>query len=264
MEERIKDDYTKYYDKIDIIGNGAFGYVYKGKEKIKKDEYRAIKVIDLGKIRENLIFEFDNKEIEERINICIEDFKEEYKNMQICSNDNSVKCYEYFYNKDNFVIIMELCDKNLSELLKKKYLKNNEGFNIKEIYNIMKQLNKGFRIMIDNKIIHRDLKLENILVKYKENNEYIVKLADYGNSKRLESTKSSKNFCNSFVGTLHYMAPEILKREKHNYKCDLWSIGVIIYRLKYGKSPFKGDTEIALINSINHFNKELINTGNEK
>ena len=118
--------------------------------------------------------------------------------------------------------------------------------------------------MIENNIIHRDLKLENILIKYKENKEYIVKLADYGNSKRLNSAIFSKNFGNSFVGTLNYMAPEILKRNNYNYKCDLWSIDVIIYRLKNGKSPFIGDTDIALINSINNFKKELIKTGNEE
>ena len=123
--------------------------------------------------------------------------------MKICLNDNSVKCYEYFNNKNNFVIIMELCDKNLSQLLKDKYLKDNKGFNIEEIKEIMKQLNKGFKIMIKNNIIHRDLKLENILIKYKENKEYIIKLADYGNSKKLDSKITSNNYGNSFVGTLH-------------------------------------------------------------
>jgi serine/threonine protein kinase len=107
----------------------------------------------------------------------------------------------------------------------------------------MKQLNNGLKIMKENKIIHRDLKLENILIKYEDNNKYIIKLADYGSSKRLNSL--SKNYCNTNVGTLIYMALEILKGEKYNYKCDLWSIGVIIYRLKYGKSPFIGDITYA-------------------
>ena len=213
MKERIKEDYTKYYDIKKIIGKGAFGYVYKGKLKGKKDEYRAIKVIDLDIIRENLIYEYDTKEIEYKINKCIDGFKKEYENMKICSNENSVKCYEYFYNKNNFVIIMELCDQNLSQLLKDKYLKSDKGFNIEEIYTIMKQLNKGFKVMIENNIIHRDLKLENILIKYKENKEYIIKLADYGNSKKFDSKITSNNYGNSFVGTLHYMAPEILKKK---------------------------------------------------
>ena len=116
MDERSKEDYTNYYD-IDItklVGGGVFTYVVKGKEKGKKDEYRAIKVIDLNKIRGNLIYENDNKEIEELIKIDIEGFKKECENMKLCSNENSVKFYEYFYNKNNFIIIMELCDKNLS------------------------------------------------------------------------------------------------------------------------------------------------------
>ena len=54
--------------------------------------------------------------------------------MKICSNknDNSVKCYEYFNNEDNFVIIMELCDKNLLQLLKKRISEKGEGFNSKK------------------------------------------------------------------------------------------------------------------------------------
>jgi serine/threonine protein kinase len=78
-----------------------------------------------------------------------------------------VKCYEYFNNKENFVIIMELCDKNLSKLLAEKIINNKEEiFNINEILEILKQLNNTFKIMKENKIINRDLKLENILIKY--------------------------------------------------------------------------------------------------
>ena len=60
------------------------------------------------------------------------------------------------------------------------------------------------------------------------------------------------------------MAPEILNGEKHNYKCDLWSIGVILYRLKFVKSPFTGQTETALIYNINNFNNNLIKEAGNK
>ena len=76
--------------------------------------------------------------------------------MEIWTNINSVKYYEYFKNENNFVIIMELCDENLLQLL---LTKNKGGFNVKEIYEIMNQLNNAFKIMKENKIIHRDLKL---------------------------------------------------------------------------------------------------------
>ena len=92
-----------------------------------------------------------------------------YKIMEKCcyNNNNSVKCYEYFNNDDNFTIIMELCDMNLSKLLMEKKKKENRYFNSEEILEIMKQLNNAFKIMVENKIIHRDLKLENIVIKKK-------------------------------------------------------------------------------------------------
>ena len=173
--------------------------------------------------------------------------------MKICSknNINSVKCYEYFNTEKSFAIIMELCDLNLSQLILKRLnvKEKGNGFSVEEIYEIMIQLNNTFKIMKDNNIIHRDLKPENILIKYIDNEKkkFIVKLSDYGCSKRLLSLSKS---CNTHSGTLAYMAPEILKGEKHNYKCDLWSIGIIIYRLINGQSPYLGKTETDLIKAI--------------
>ena len=184
MDERSSHNYKEYYKVLEGIGNGAFGIVYKGIE-IKTKELRAIKVIQLDKLKESILtYGDDNEDPEKKFNECIEGFIKECENMKICSNINSVKYYEYFKTNKNFVIIMELCDENLSQLLLRK---NKEGFNDKEIYEIMNQLNNAFKIMKENKIIHRDLKLENILIKYKENNKYIIKLADYGSSKRLVS-----------------------------------------------------------------------------
>ena len=127
----------------------------------------------------------------------------------------------------------------------------------------MKQLNKTFKKMKENNIIHRDLKLENILIKYNEDKTYIVKLTDYGCSKKVSSI--SQMYCSTIVGTNIYMAPEILKGEKYNYKCDLWSIGVIIYKLFFIKPPFSGLNESALIKNIEELgNKALKSTKNEE
>ena len=119
----------------------------------------------------------------------------------------------------------------------------------------MKQLNNTFKIMMENKIIHRDLKLENILIK-KENGQNIIKLTDYGCSKRLLSLSNYGNTAG--IGTVVYMAPEILKGEEYNYKADLWSIGIIIYRLYFGKFPFPGLEKQALINYIEKYGNKLI------
>ena len=90
-----------------------------------------------------------------------------------CSNcNNSVKCYEYFINNEHFVIIMELCNKNLLQFLTEKFMREKMGFEIDDLLIIMKQLNNAFKVMVENKIIHRDLKLENILIK--DNNQKIL------------------------------------------------------------------------------------------
>ena len=266
MNERTTQKYEDYYDIIKVIGNGAFGCVYKGKEK-NKNELRAIKVMDLDKIKENLLNNYDVEDLKEHLKLNIEGFIKEFENMKICSinNNNSVKCYEYFINEEYFVIIMEYCDKDLSKLLMQKISGNEKGFSSEEILEIMKQLNNALKIMKQNNIVHRDLKLENILIKYndREHKNFTIKLTDYGSSKRL--TSLSKNYCKTNTGTTIYMAPEILKGEEYNYKCDLWSIGIIIYRLFFGKSPFHGESEEALIKNIEKFGNKLIKkTGNEE
>ena len=128
----------------------------------------------------------------------------------------------------------------------------------------MKQLNNSFKIMKQNKIIHRDLKLENILIKFndKDHKNFTVKLADYGSSKKLNSSFQKNK---TFVGTINYMAPEILEKKEYDEKCDLWSIGIIIYRLLFFNSPFSGYTETALIKNIKKLgNNKLKKSGNKE
>ena len=262
MEERSQKDFRNYYEILSIIGSGAYGNVFKGKEK-KSKELRAIKMMDFNKMKESFSLKYDFEEINEKINSYKNKFIEEFENMKLCSinNINSVKCYEYYCNENSFVIIMELCDKNLSQLL----FERTKGFDLKEIKIIMKQLNNAFAIMKDNKIIHRDLKLENILIKYndKEHKNFTLKLTDYGCSKKMDSL--SRNNCNTnFVGTINYMSPEILKGEEYNYKCDLWSIGVIMYRLFFWKAPFNKENEVALINYIEKFGNTLLKKSGDK
>ena len=265
MDSRTSQDYKNYYDILgEPIGIGAFGCVYKGKVKGTKNEFRAIKVINLDNIRDNLSLEYDPEEMEKSLKNNILSYINEFDNMNTCSNNNinSVKCYEYFNNEKSFAFVMELCDKSLAKLFQDRIRLTNKGFNDEEIYVIMKQLNNTFKIMKENNIIHRDLKFENILLKYNDDKNFTVKLSDYGSSKRLNSL--SRNYCNTNTGTLIYMAPEILLGEKHNYKCDLWSIGIIIFRLKFGKPPFYGDTEIALIQKINSFRIESFKSSGNK
>ena len=256
----MKDvDFRKYYDydkEKDEIGHGSYGTVYKVKKK-ETNEIRAIKLIDIEKYKKdcgNNGYYLSEKEIKDFIKSIINEItimkNMEGKNHQ---NKNTVKFYEYYYKENKEIaIVMELCDENFAKMIGTRRM-NNKKFTFDEIRNILHQLNNCFKIMLKNKIAHRDLKPLNILVKYegeKEKNNYILKICDYGEAKALAKTKT---LLSKVVGTYTFMAPEImLKKEntKFDLKCDLWSLGIIIYYLYFEKYPFDIDNQIAIIHSI--------------
>ena len=249
MNMHINEDLKEYYNINQSIGKGSFGEVYIVEEKNTKEK-RAIKIFKLKDIKEKLKQQFFTDEItdeiKDEIKKYISNIMNEINNMIICENKYSVKFYEAFENENLLGVVMELCDNNLSTILRKR----KEGFNIKEIYEIMYQLNKTFKIMRKNNIVHRDIKLDNILIKYEKNNtlDFICKLTDYGISKKMNDF----TFCKTYAVTAITMAPEILKNENKEYdeKCDLWSIGVIIYELYFKRPPFNGNNETVILNLI--------------
>ena len=261
---REEKDFRNYYDIIKKLGEGAFGIVYEAKLKTTK-ELRAIKVIDKQKIIDSLTNQNLTKPSNDELRIYINGFFNEIENMKLLEgknkeNINTVKFFEYFHTKNEFSIVMELCDGNLFEMLSNK--ESNKGFSKEEIYDILVQLNNTFKIMFDNKLVHRDLKLQNILFKYidKGSNKYIVKLSDYGISKHLLSFTKRMT---TQIGTLNLMAPEILNGENYNEKCDLWSIGIMIYMLFFHKYPYNGNTERAVLNQINNLKQNIIMKTND-
>ena len=140
----------------------------------------------------------------------------------------SVEYYDDYDDNTFYYIVMEKCDDDLDKLIEG----SKNGFSDIEIKNILIQLNEAFKIMLSKNIIHRDLKPNNILIKYDSPNTFIVKLADFGLSRKY----NNKNF-STYAGTDIYRAPELLYQQG-NYdptKCDLWALGVIIYQLKFNE-----------------------------
>ena len=258
-------NYTEKYKDLEIIGKGNFGTVYKGKikDKTDKDNYIAIKVINKDEQKNRLRTVFNKNNIEDEFNLyVINSIENEVKNMTICMKDNinSIKFYELYDIEKEYAIVMELCDDNLQNILNKR----NTGFNKDEIYDILSQLNNTFKIMSQNIIIHRDLKLENILVKYLDNDKskFIVKLTDYGVSRKMMSLSKK---CKSYAGTLLTMSPEILAGEEYDNETDLWSLGVIIYQLFFKKYPYDGEREVAIYKKINELGQKILKeTGDKK
>ena len=89
MEERSQKDFRTYYDILGIIGCGAYGNVFKGKEK-KSNELRVIKMMDFNKMKESFSLKYDFEEINEKINSYKNKFIEEFENMKLCSINNII------------------------------------------------------------------------------------------------------------------------------------------------------------------------------
>ena len=123
MDTNINEDLKKYYNINQSIGKGSFGQVYIAEKKNTKEK-RAIKIYQLGDIKENLKQHFLTNEITDEINDefkkYIDNIINEIENMQICENNYSVKFYEIFKNENILGIVMELCDNNLSNILRNK------------------------------------------------------------------------------------------------------------------------------------------------
>ena len=116
-----------------------------------------------------------------------------------------VKLKDYFYDKlhNDYCIVMELYDGNLRKILK-KYKPN--GLPLEKINKIFMQLNDVLKEMLKMGCVHRDLKPENILIKYTNNTNFDIKLADFGFS---AYNINSSIHSHSYAGTINYMAPEI-------------------------------------------------------
>ena len=200
------------YHILEKINEGIFATVYKGYDTIHL-RYIAIKKIKKGS------------------SSFSDSLRSEFNLMKELNCPFLIKFYDFIEESENFYIIEELCDENIQCLLNR----HEEGLDDLTIKEILLQLNEVFHIMKNLDVVHRDLKLQNILVKYhpKFKDLFVVKLSDFG---------INREFTQKIIGDQHYLSPEILDadadEEKSVFKkSDLWSLGVIVYYMKFKKMP---------------------------
>ena len=154
------------------------------------------------------------------------------------SHQNIIKLYNMYEDDETINIIMENAPNgNLYQLIKKE--KN--GFSESKAFDYFIQVINAVYYLHSNHIIHRDIKPENLLLC--EDNK--LKLCDFGWAKEL-SLENRSTFC----GTMEYMAPEIVGSENYDYSVDIWSLGILLYELLFGHSPFKGNNTNNIIQNI--------------
>ena len=212
------------------IGTGSFGDVFSGTSTITGEK------VAVKRVKKQILYKYGN--------YLINAFWKEIDSMRKCDCTNSVRLIKTFETTNNYNIIMELCDSDLLCYLNSKP----KPFSAEEVKETFQQLNNVFKIMTKNNIIHRDLKLGNVLIKYTDNSKqkFIPKLSDYGFSKDL----NEQAFTGTHLGTPATMAPEIMMDIKYNDKSDLWSIGAMMYQLHFKEIPYPGFNEKEILKKI--------------
>ncbi|KAH7728604.1 NEK/NEK8 protein kinase [Aphelenchoides avenae] len=157
------------------------------------------------------------------------------------SHPNIIRMYTAFVVDVQLHIVMQYAEGGtLATLIEHR---KGEYFRQDEVLHYFTQILLALHYLHSKKILHRDLKTQNILLNRKKT---IVKLGDFGISKELQS----KNLASTVIGTPNYLSPEICNGKKYDEKTDMWSLGCVLYELTELQKAFHGDSVPSLVLSI--------------
>ena len=232
------ENIRQIYNFEKILGKGSFGLVRIISLKKEPEKKFALKIIEKDKVKDKVYL------LEREITI-----------LRTMDHPNIINFYETYQDSKYLYIVMEYCSGGdlMDKILQKTHLEE------KVVCDIMEKLFSAINYVHKKKIVHRDLKLENVLFFDKSPNSDL-KIIDFGLSAIVkakfhsffshnENPDIAPNDLNSKVGTPLYVAPEVLKGN-YSYECDIWSLGVIMFMLLSGDPPFIGTTEDKLFEVI--------------
>ena len=210
------------YEVLGVVGEGAYGIVYKCKNK-ETGKYVAIKKF---------------KEVGDEL--VKKTMKRELKMLQRLHHPNVVEFQDAFRRKGNLFLVFEFVDKNLLELLQE----HPNGLDPNLIRHLIYQLCKSIKYLHEQNIIHRDIKPENLLITDKMES----KLCDFGFARLVSETNEKLT---DYVATRWYRAPELLLSQgNYGKEVDYWAIGCIMGELVDGNPLFPGENELDQIHCI--------------
>lgn len=217
--QRVDD---AYYFMKPPIGSGLFGAVYRAKHK-KSGVIRAIKRIKKDHVNgANLQSLLNDVDILKKLD-----------------HPNIIKVYEFFQDEAAYYVVTDLCTGG--ELFEK--IVQEKTFTEKQAAEYMRQILSAIAYCHEKQLVHCDLKPENIMLE--SPNSSLIKIIDFGNS---SICAKDQRLTNKF-GSVYYVAPEVLN-SSYNEKCDVWSLGVILYLLLTGKPPFNGNSDQQILQKV--------------
>jgi len=208
------------YEIIEKIGHGGMAIVYKAKD-TKLDRFVTVKIM-----REEYISDDE----------FVDRFETEARSAAKINHPNIVGIYDVGKQDKIHYIVLEYIDgMTLKELIRKKAPFRNE-----EIIQITKQIAEGLKKAHERKIIHQDIKPENIMVDKKG----VVKVTDFGIARSVSESTIAVN--KSTLGSVYYFSPEQASGGYVDSRSDIYSLGIVMFEMATGKLPFTGDTPVTI------------------
>ena len=215
------------YEVLGIVGEGAYGIVYKCLNK-ETNKYVAVKKF---------------KETHDKL--VQKTMKRELAMLQLLRHENVVEFQESFVSKGNFFLVFEYVEKNLLEVLEE----SPHGLSPKLIRSLVYQMCKAVSYLHKNNMIHRDVKPENLLI----DENFNLKLCDFGFARKVKLNQNNNNIdtMTDYVATRWYRSPELLLSGGiYGPEVDYWAIGCIMGELADGNPMFPGEDEVDQLDCI--------------
>ncbi|CDR94798.1 calcium-dependent protein kinase 4, putative [Babesia bigemina] len=212
------------YKAVKLLGKGSFGEVLLCLNRETGQQY-AVKVI----LKSSVKRKGDHESLLREVNV-----------LKSLDHPNIMKIFEFYEDEKYYYFVTELYTGGelFDEIVSRKC------FSEQDAAKIIKQVLSGINYMHKQNVVHRDLKPENLLLESKEPNANI-RIIDFGLSTYCDLNSKMKDK----IGTAYYIAPDVLKGV-YDSKCDIWSIGVILYILLCGFPPFNGANESEIIKKV--------------
>lgn len=183
---------------------------------------------------------------------AIKRFEREVHNLTQLSHNNIVNVFDVTEDDENFYLVMEY----IEGLTLSEFIQKNHPLDVDITLNFINQIINGIKHAHDTKIVHRDIKPQNILV----DKNQTLKILDFGIAKALSETTMTET--NHVLGTVQYLSPEQARGDITDNGTDIYSMGVVLYEMLIGKPPFSGETAVSIV--IKHIQDPMPNVTDER